>query len=352
MSFHFEESESLMFNTMGNLVEDLSSPQCTYAKGLDDVIGVVGDRIELDVYTRNMHGEANVNPMDKLDIRIYDCNKRKLPLHGSPQRRNSLSTLTDQSVHSFSFTPLKPGAHEIIIKLNNAELTSSPFTCIAYPKLDLKFESAGNAQGRERHWSDGEAVIAAETSDSRRRYHSAISEESDEDTIVYSTGMLGGDFVVQKGGKSSLLRSLTNVPSDIYATDEVQGICAWKMRLTSACMNLMLAVGAKTRSAIPDLDEQFTCDFSMGDFKTATCCDKVNHNTARRKSSMFSRLSWTFTVLLHDGHVRVTCHELGQDKRVEINLLNSFKLFPFCSIIHHHGGNVSQVCPRPQLTLL
>merc|ERR1719397_977804 len=134
----------------------------------------------------------------------------------------------------------------------------------------------------------------------------------------------------------------------------------------TACMNIRLAIGVKTCSGIPDLDEQFTCEFQLQTFAQAASLDRANNHvastnhttrSANRKSSTFTRLSWTFTLLMNDGVLRVTCHELEQDKKVEINLLGTYPLRPYCSMTHHHDEDndmlmYHHVCPRPQLTFL
>lgn len=136
-----------------------------------------------------------------------------------------------------------------------------------------------------------------------------------------------------------------------------------QVRITTACMNIKLNVGVKTRCGIPDIDEQFTCDFNLETFvQTASSLDRANHapshhhNThrgAHRKSSIFTRLSWTFTFLINAGLLRVVCHELNQDKCVEINLKGSYPLLPYCSMVHHHNDDETHhICPRPQLTIL
>jgi len=353
MTFNFNNEESNIFKEIGCIKENLSSPQFSFTKGLSDVIGIVGDKIDFEVHSRDRFGDVNANSLDKLLVRIYDSNKKKIPVEDPssiPKRKSSFSSHVNENkvepgVYPFSFTPVKAGSHEISVKLNDAELSTSPFKFLVYSKSDLTFTNTLPSRNGEEQSEVNSPPTSISEDES--------TDDSDDD--VFLNIRRDKNWLVHKEGKSSLLRSMSNVASGIYASQEVNGMCAWQIRVTTACMNIVLSVGVKTCSGIPDLDEQFTCEFRLLSFvETAHTLDKINHSkcSPRRKSSIFSRLSWTFTVLMNDGIIRVTCHELNEDKRIEINLVNSFSLHPFCSMIHHHNTAPLHVCPRPQLSFL
>ena len=45
-------------------------------------------------------------------------------------------------------------------------------------------------------------------------------------------------------------------------------MCAWQLRVTSACMSIMLNVGVRSRG---DEGEQFTCEFNLVEFVPQPC---------------------------------------------------------------------------------
>lgn len=348
MTFNYNEEEIHFINKFGNIREDLSSSQFSSTKGLYDSGGIIGEEVHFEVHTRNICGEMNWNTMDKIEIRICDSSNNSVNVDqtSSPEDDKSFPFKKDTAssnensnngVYCYSFVPLRPGAHEILVTLNDIEISTSPFIFIAYPKLDLTF-----------------------TAENKSHENSEASNDScseDDDWYPNTLDMTGRDWSIQKDGKSILLRSLRNRPSHIYASEEVDEMCAWQIRVTTACMNIVLSIGVKTRSGIPDLDEQFTCDFHLKTFVgTSSALDKANHAKCSfgRQVSTFTRMSWTFTVLINNGILRVTCDELNEDRRMEIRLAGTFTLHPFCSMTHHHDGAeyMSCVCPSPQLTLL
>lgn len=363
MNFIIDGKTNNFINKVGSIKETLSSPQFSCVKGLKDEIRLIGNRIDFEVHTYDIKGETNVNKNDRISVRVYDKDKNKVnvetPLCQSPVSKHLLSPKMmsfepkqEPSVYKYSFTPLKAGNHEIFVKLNDIIVANSPFTFLVYTKSDLRFENLAGGRMVYRHCSDSEFRYSNVSPPSGGE-DSSVEDENEEDPFSEDESINGREWIVQSGGKSILLRSFTDLPSNIYATSTVTEKCAWQMRVTSACINIVVEIGLKTQCGIQDLDEQFTSKFHLGNVNSESCeLEKMNHSS-RRKSSMFTRLSWIFTFLLNGDVLRIICHKLHEDINVKINLSNrNLMLFPFCSMIHYHEEFQTQVCPRPQLTFL
>ena len=393
--FEFNDESMEILSSLGKLKESLSSPQFSFAKGLQYGIALVGETVRFEVHTRNTHNEIEFNSCDDIKCQIIGISgqvtdvSRQVSLQRSLSNGRFVSSMGSQSFlhkfYSYVFTPREQGKYEVRIAVNGVEMKNSPFAYSVYPKVNLTFDVKSPGERSEINLlktsespSDDKKMVldstdpfaeamrassktqlSSSTSASRRQAMSSFRQNSEE------TDWLDGNWIVQKGDKSSILRSVNDVPSYIYAMPSVRGFCAWQIRVTSACDSIDLSVGVGTRSGIPDIDEHFSCDFNIKQQQNNKKSQfamgggggvgKGGSMQVRRTSS-FTRVSTTYNVLLstHEGVVRVICEQHEQDKTVRINpaTLEKFEFYPFISMIHRHEQCSRQVCPRPQVTLL
>ena len=359
--FEFNDESMELLSSLGTLKSSLSSPQFSFAKGLQFGIGLVGEEARFEVHTRNIRNELEFNSCDDVKCQIIGISgqvtdvSRQVSLQRSLSNGRFVSSSSQSTLHkfySYVFTPQHAGKYEVQISINGVEMKSSPFAYSVYPKVNLTFDvkSPGekiNEINLGRTSPDEVAMKAASTLKSRRQAMSFRQNSEESDWVDNS-------WIVQKGDKSSILRSVNDVPSYIYAMPSVKGFCAWKIRVTSACESIDLSIGVGTRSGIPDLDEHFSCDFTNNER------DKIQPNSGGRmqvrRTSSFTRVSTTYNVLLstQEGIVRVICEQHEQNKSVTIDpsILEKFEFYPFISMTHRHAQCSRQVCPRPQITLL
>ncbi|XP_057315047.1 uncharacterized protein LOC130656234 isoform X1 [Hydractinia symbiolongicarpus] len=361
LTFTFNEEVSEMFNNIGVIGNDLSSPQFSFTKGLCKSFALAGDEVYFEVHTRNTKGEVTFNNRDKLQINAVDCDGEKINVVLNTLAKNNkkgIITNTSQISHvalahryyAPFFVANKPGVCKIEISLNDVEIETSPIRYTIYPKMNLTFDLKTPQEKKEQVIAPLCGFIPLNNIDDRRR-RSFIRRESSEDADWQDS-----PWVVQKGDKSTLLQSSNEMPSYIYAATVVTGLCAWKIRVNSACASITLSIGVGTRTGIPDIDEHFSCFFSVGNSDSNSSKNDGKPKTPVRRSSSFTRLSLTYAVLLNtdEGVVRVVSEMDNEDKTVSINreILEKSNLFPFCAMVHHHKNCLLQVCPRPQITLL
>ena len=359
--FNDESMETLL--SLGALKSSLSSPQFSFAKGLQYGIALVGETVRFEVHTKNTRNEIEFNSCDDIKCQIIGISgkvtdvTRQVALQRSLSNGRVVASNTSQSslqkFYSYVFTPQEAGKYEVRISINGVEMKSSPYAYSVYPKVNLTFDvksSPGERSEIDLSKTTPEEVFSMKspsTLESRRQAMTSFRQNSEESDWVDES------WIIQKGDKSSILRSVNDVPSYIYAMPSVKGFCAWKIRVTSACDSIDLSVGVGTRSGIPDIDEHFSCDFTNNDRS------KTQSNGGRmqvRRTSSFTRVSTTYNVLLstQEGIVRVICEQHEQDKTVRIDpsILKKFEFYPFISMTHRHAQCSRQVCPRPQITLL
>jgi len=351
-SFVFNEESLETISSIGQIKCSLSSPQFSFVKGLQFGIALVGETVHFEVHTKSFSNEASFNSKDQVNCEIFNLNgetmeaQNRVTLHRSLSNGRVISPACSHSTihrfYTYNFTPQVAGKYEIRISINNVELKSSPISYSVFPKVNLAFDLKSPEERKEINLVHGNSLEKRRQTMSKRQ----SSEESD---------WMDQNWIVQKGDKSSILRSVDNVPSYIYASPSVKGFCAWKIRVTSACESISVSVGVGTHSGIPDIDEHFSCDFKI----KPSSQKKINSIGGRmqvRRTSSFTRISIMYDVLLSsaEGIVRVICEQNEEDKvvRIDPELMERFELYPFISMIHKSDMCQRQVCPRPQITLL
>lgn len=362
--FEFNDESMETFSSIGSLKSSLSSPQFSVAKGLQYGIALVGETVRFEVHTKNTRNEIEFNSCDDIKCQIIgiigkvtDVTRQVALQRSLSNGRVVSSTSSQTSLHkfySYVFTPQEAGKYEVRITINGVEMKSSPYACSVYPKVNLTFDvksSPGEKSEINLLKTTPETVSSMKctsTLESRRQAMTSFRQNSEESDWVDES------WIIQKGDKSSILRSVNDMPSYIYAMPSVKGFCAWKVRVTSACDSIDLSIGVGTRSGIPDIDEHFACDFPNND-RTKPQSNGGGRMQVRRTSS-FTRVSTTYNVLLstQEGIVRVICEQHEKDKTVKIDpsILQKFEFYPFISMTHRHAQCSRQVCPRPQITLL
>jgi len=357
------------FTRIGELKENLSSPQLSFVKGLSKGFAIVGDEVKFEVYTRNIKDEFTLNDKDNVEIKIFNSDNENIVVDNmsSKSKLKLKTTLNANKCYQPSFTALKSGLYNIHVKINSVEINDSPISYYIYSKQNLTFDNHIH-DGKEDLSQCANPFLNQTTylqlqknklnimlddvrQESKQRHKMRRDQSEDQDWYDDS------NWIVQKGEKSSLLLSSNEIPSYIFAATEVKGVCAWKIRVTAACTCITLSIGVGTQSGIPDIDERFSCDFVVSESKQNETKKVFPVNKqALRKSSSFTRLSLNYSILLNadEGYIRVVSEEFDEDKQAKINTktLQQFKLYPFCSMIHHHDNCVKQICPRPQITLV
>ena len=139
--------------------------------------------IEFNVRTRDSQGRINYNTMDDIQIRVYDPNRnkinvRKIKTTSTNVKQKSTTSTTDgkqitipsidvkqittpadsgkmitspstddhtsddsSGVYSFFFTPLREGKHEVLVQINDMELSPPSYQVLVYKKSNLTFET-------------------------------------------------------------------------------------------------------------------------------------------------------------------------------------------------------------------
>ena len=230
MTFTYNNDVDLTFiNNIGQLKENLSSPLFSLAVPPTPAHGIIGDKVEFEVHTKDKSGEPNYNSADRIAVRVYDRNRNKVQVdeESSPSSAkksfsfdDSMTRIGTNCVYRYSFVPTKPGNHEIVIKLNDIHISTSPSTFLCYTRLQLSFTSTQPNEERE-HFALSHSMSSS----------SSIEEDKEEDEDECHPHEMGGSkcWVIQKDNKSALLQSLCNHPSDIYADQQVEGMCGWQV---------------------------------------------------------------------------------------------------------------------------
>uniref|UniRef100_A0A7M5TT39 Uncharacterized protein n=1 Tax=Clytia hemisphaerica TaxID=252671 RepID=A0A7M5TT39_9CNID len=231
--FDFNEESIEILSNIGKLKDSLSSAQFSFTKGLHYGIALAGEAVHFEVHTRSINNEVSFNSMDDIKCQIYSTSGECIEVSQQVSLRRSLSNSRVVShnnksslnrFYSYDFTAPESGKYEIRIAINGVEIKSSPFVYSVYPKVNLAFDVKSPGERTEVNLTDK----SSGTLESRRKNMSRRQSSEDSD-------WRGNNWIVQKGDKSSILRSINDVPSYIYALPSVKGFCAWKIRVTSAC---------------------------------------------------------------------------------------------------------------------
>lgn len=334
MTFEFNTDDHSFLSNFGKLDENLSSAQNTVLSGYPEGNILVGDSIHMQIHTRDIHNKECFNSKDKVEVNIYNDKRKKICVQSIPYVAQKLDQIllfaegsndisSDQKNLFYSYNLKRAGKFEVEVMLNGVEIDSSPYTFVVYSRRTLTFENRIS---------------------SAKAHRSLSSECMDESNCEQH------DWIIKKGGKSCLLRTQGDKICQIYANEIVKDNDAWKIKLTSACADMMFSVGVATKTGIPQLDEEFICQFSLKGFNKMINRDR----NIKRRESQFTRPPIMFSVLFIGNFIRVTSHELNKDRLVEVKLSydKSSVLFPFCMVVHDHDELFTQVCPSPQITFL
>eukprot|EP00794_Sanderia_malayensis_P007887 gene7888-8740_t len=296
LKISFDEQIYDHLKQFGRVEDSLASGLHSEAIGLGLFYSFMEEKAIFQVITKNNTMNKTFTDDDKIQIKIEGPNEQAV---------TAMINTKNNGVHTVSYKPTSIGHHRIHVYVNQFELLESPFVCETFSKEDLAFER-------------------------RVEFLSASLNQTD-------------DWVLNKEETSALLETNNQSGAMIFgAKSFTTGKHGWRVKFTSACAGVKIAIGVSFKTRIVEIDTRYTRHFKMNPVTTMP----YGRNTrSHRKLSTFHRQTRLFYVILNMDECLLTVVCCEREEHYDITIpKHANNLYPCVYMVHECANGV---CPRP-----